>query len=130
MEGQSGRGVGPQGEDTTVTGERRGSHRMVGLVPKDSVLPCPSPLIFPRCELSAHDVLVMGRVATEMAIAIQEVLEEPLVRVLEQLSGAEPPGHASPGKLGSRTSEASCREKPQKWTRTDSVTPALKASQG
>lgn len=113
----------------TFTGERRGSHRMVGLVPKDGVLLCSSPLIFPRCELSAHHALIMGRVATETAITIQEVLEEPLVPVLEQLSRAEPPGHTSPKELSSRTSEASCREKPQKWTRTDSVTPAVKASQ-
>ncbi|KAI4535960.1 hypothetical protein MG293_014287 [Ovis ammon polii] len=102
---------------------------MVGLVPKDGVFLCSSPLIFPRCELSAHHVLIMGRVATETPITIQEVLEEPLVPVLEQLSRAEPPGHTSPKELSSRTSEASCREKPQNWTRTDSVTPAVKASQ-
>lgn len=112
------------------TGERRGSRGVVGLGPKDGVLLCSSRLIFPRCELSARHVLIMGRVATEMAITTQEVLEEPLVPVLEQLSRAEPPGHTSPKELSSRTSEASCREKPQKWTRTDSVTPAVKASQG
>lgn len=44
----------------TFTGERRGSHGMVELVPKDGILACPSPLIFPRFELSAHNMLVMA----------------------------------------------------------------------
>ena len=42
------------------TGESRGSHGMVELVPKDGILACPSPLIFPRFELSAHNMLVMA----------------------------------------------------------------------
>lgn len=82
----------------------------------------PQPIDFSQIRAECSQHARHGHVATETAITIQEVLE--------QLRGAEPPGHASPGELGSRTSEASSREKPQKWTRPDSVAPALKASQG